>query len=196
MQVPVPCVRIHIEKKIPVQAGLGGGSSNAATALWGLNELMGKPLSEQQLIEIGMKIGSDVPFFFSSGTAYCTGRGEVLTPFELPTPLSGFVAKPTYGLGTPLVYQNTIVSELQDRDPTQALLQYPQFFNDLEVASFRLEPRLYSLRNQLQIHFKEVVMTGSGSALFCLNGVPPLIEGVAFFPFRSITRSHPLVWYK
>jgi 4-diphosphocytidyl-2-C-methyl-D-erythritol kinase len=195
MQVPVPSIRIHLEKMIPVQAGLGGGSSNAATVLWGLNELMGKPLSQQQLIEIGMEIGSDVPFFFSSGTAYCTGRGEVITPFDLPSPLSGYIAKPTFGLATPIVFQTIDVSALQNRDPLQALLQYPQFFNDLEMTSFRLEPRLDSLSKQLKAHFEEVVMTGSGSALFCLNGVPPSLEGVRFFPFKSITKSHPLLWY-
>ena len=60
-------VAIHLEKQIPMQTGLGGGSSNAATTLWGLNELFGYPFSLNALIEMGASLGSDVPFFFSSG---------------------------------------------------------------------------------------------------------------------------------
>ena len=191
----VPPVKIHIEKHIPIQAGLGGGSSNAATALWGLNELVGSPLTQDQLIEIGATIGSDVPFFFSSGTAYCTGRGEILEPFFLPEPQIGYIAKPAYGLSTPLVYKNTNVQELSPRNPEEALKSYPQFFNDLEIPSFRLEPRLGSLRNELRKNFGEVVMTGSGTAFFCLKGVPAPIDGVTFVPFRSIRRKDACSWY-
>jgi 4-diphosphocytidyl-2-C-methyl-D-erythritol kinase len=185
----VPPVKIHIEKHIPIQAGLGGGSSNAATTLWALNELIGKPFTQTQLIEIGATIGSDVPFFFSSGTAHCTGRGEILEPFTLPEPLRGYLAKPTYGLSTPLVYKHTVISELPVRDPQ------PRFFNDLEIPSFRLEPRLAELRNELRKSFGEVVMTGSGTAFFCLKGVPVPIDGVTFVPFRSILRTDTGSWY-
>lgn len=189
---PISPVHIHIEKKIPIQAGLGGGSSNAATTLWGLNEWAGHPATLPQLIAMGAAIGSDVPFFFSSGTAYCTGRGEILEPFTLPEPLTGWIAKPAYGLSTPLVYQNTCVDELPIRDPREALQRYPTFFNDLEISSFRLEPRLVTLRDALQRSFAQVVMTGSGTAFFCLGGEPKPIDGITFFPFLSIHRSH---WY-
>lgn len=193
--VPVSAVKIHIEKHIPIQAGLGGGSSNAATTLWGLNELMSRPLTQNHLIEIGATIGSDVSFFFSPGTAYCTGRGEILEPFTLPEPLTGFIAKPAYGLSTPLVYKHTPVEELPPRDPIAALKDYPQFFNDLEIPSFKLEPRLIDLRNELKKSFEEVVMTGSGTAFFCLNGRPTPIEGVTLTPFRSIYRIDAVHWY-
>jgi len=183
---PTNSIRIHIEKHIPIQAGLGGGSSNAATTLWGLNELMGHPATLQQLIEMGSAIGSDVAFFFSTGTAYCTGRGEILEPFVLPKPLSGWLAKPTYGLSTPLVYKNTRIEELMPRDPREALSSFPNYFNDLEIPSFRLEPRLIPLRDELQKSFQHVTMTGSGTAFFCLDGEPTPIDGVLFFPFQSI----------
>lgn len=185
-QISTPNIQIHIEKKIPIQAGLGGGSSNAATTLWALNQLMGRPLTTPQLIEMGARLGSDVPFFFSAGTAYCTGRGEIMEPYALPEPLTGFIAKPTFGLSTPLVYQHTRIGELHPRDPLQALKNYPHFFNDLEIPAFRLEPRLVDLRKELQKHFEQVVMTGSGTAFFCLKGKPAPISGVIFFPFRSI----------
>lgn len=69
--------QIHLDKKVPTGAGLGGGSSNAATALWAANQFSGCLASEKDLQEWSSEIGSDVPFFFSEGAAYCTGRGEV-----------------------------------------------------------------------------------------------------------------------
>lgn len=69
--------QIHLDKKVPTGAGLGGGSSNAATALWAANQFSGCIASEKELQEWSGEIGSDIPFFFSQGAAYCTGRGEV-----------------------------------------------------------------------------------------------------------------------
>ena len=69
--------QIHLDKKVPMGAGLGGGSGNAATAMWAANQFAGGAASEEELQEWSAEIGSDVPFFFSHGAAYCTGRGEV-----------------------------------------------------------------------------------------------------------------------
>lgn len=180
-------VAIHLEKRIPSQAGLGGGSSNAATTLWALNELSGRPADLEELIEMGAKIGSDVPFFFSLGTAYCTGRGEHLSPFSLPYPISGWIAKPPYGLSTPLVYQETRVSELFDRDPLLSLESYPVFYNDLEPAAFRLEPRLLEFKKELEGQgFDSITMTGSGTAFFCIGGNP---DKKGLIPFRTVSRA-------
>jgi 4-diphosphocytidyl-2C-methyl-D-erythritol kinase len=68
-----------------------------------------------------------------------------------------------------------------------------QFFNDLEFAAFRIEPRMIHLQKMLKQAFKQVVMTGSGSAFFCLEGECPTIDGVQFFPFRSIQRTNHLL---
>lgn len=68
--------KIHLQKNIPMQAGLGGGSGNAATAMFAFNALCGYPASKEQMQAWAAEIGSDISFFFSSGTAYCTGRGE------------------------------------------------------------------------------------------------------------------------
>ncbi|HEX2582880.1 MAG TPA: 4-(cytidine 5'-diphospho)-2-C-methyl-D-erythritol kinase [Chlamydiales bacterium] len=175
---------IHLEKKIPMQAGLGGGSSNAATTLWALNEQNGRPATEWQLLELAAKLGSDVPFFFSSGTAYCTGRGEKLEPYSLPAPLSGWIVKPPFGLSTPAVYQETRVSELPQRDPQDALIPY----NDLEPAAFRLEPRLFLIKRD------GFTMTGSGTAFFTFQSEKPHLEEGFIVPFRSLQR--PLhSWY-
>ncbi|MBS0626049.1 MAG: 4-(cytidine 5'-diphospho)-2-C-methyl-D-erythritol kinase [Verrucomicrobia bacterium] len=194
---PLPPVHIHLHKKVPIQSGLGGGSGNAATVLWGLNALLNHPASEETLREIGARFGSDVSFFFSTGTAYCTGRGEKVNSLPpLPTQ-TGWLAKPHFGLSTPLVYKHTKVDSLSPRDPLHALLLAkngtPEYFNDLEVSSFTLEPRLIDLKIRLLQSFQTVVMTGSGTAFFCLNGTPPR-EDVNFYPFSFLQRS-PERWY-
>lgn len=179
-------VKIHLDKKIPCQAGLGGGSGNAATTLWGLNELAGRPANQDELAQMGSLLGSDVSFFFSSGTAYCTGRGEILEPFILPHSLKGWIAKPPYGLSTPLVYKDTRAGELTDRDPRHSLYSFPMFYNDLEPAAFRLEPRLQAFRQSLEKQgFDSVTMTGSGTAFFCFGNQDSTNE---FTPFYSVQR--------
>jgi 4-diphosphocytidyl-2-C-methyl-D-erythritol kinase len=183
---PTPPIQIHVEKNIPVQAGLGGGSSNAATTLLALNELMGNQAHLEQLLKMAAQLGSDVPFFFSSGTAICTGRGDIFEECSLPSPLSGWIAKPEYGLCTKSVYQNVKIEEFSHARKFQ-------FFNDLEFAAFRIEPRMIHLQKMLKQAFKQVVMTGSGSAFFCLEGECPAIDGVQFFPFRSIQRTNHLL---
>ena len=75
-----PEVRIYLQKHIPIQAGMGGGSGNAAGILWGLNEIYGRPLDDKRLYDICLTLGSDVPYFLTGGTALCEGRGEIITP--------------------------------------------------------------------------------------------------------------------
>ena len=70
--------RVHLEKNVPMQAGLGGGSANAATAMFAFNAANGFPANNEQLQQWAGEIGSDISFFFSSGTAYCTGKGEIV----------------------------------------------------------------------------------------------------------------------
>ena len=84
-------VEIKLIKKIPHQAGLGGGSSDAAAVLKGLNQLCNKPYSADDLAQIALKLGSDVPFFLRGGTAYATGRGEILEFFSLSDWRAGVV---------------------------------------------------------------------------------------------------------
>ena len=181
--VSFPPVHLHLEKHIPMQAGLGGGSSNAATTLWALNQLAEKPCSLQQLQEMGAMLGSDVPFFLSKGSALCTGRGEKIEEKE-PVHVSGVLVKPPYGLSTPCVYKETKVEEL--------FISKDRHFNHLEPAALRLEPRLKAFKEHLlSCGFETVCMTGSGSAFFCLGkGTPP--EGA--IPFHSICRKSSQ-WY-
>jgi 4-diphosphocytidyl-2-C-methyl-D-erythritol kinase len=168
------CISIHLEKKIPMQAGLGGGSSNAATTLYALNELFFNPLTLDELILLGAELGSDIPFFFSQGTAYCTGRGEIVNnQVSLPsTDLT--IVKPTEGLSTPLVFKEFNLCDNPLNEPLEALSSFyshnPHYFNDLEIPAFKVMPSLKTLKINLQnAGFHTVLMSGSGSSFFCLG---------------------------
>jgi len=168
-------VHIHLDKIIPVQAGLGGGSGNAATTLWGLNELFGRVVTTDTLIEWAGILGSDVPFFLSGGSAYCTGRGEKLESVSLKNPpLSITIVKPRVGLSTPLVYKNCHPEEFIQRDPKKSLASFlsgeGEYYNDLEIPSFALIPSLLEIKIQLESYgFSHVVMCGSGTSFFCVG---------------------------
>jgi 4-diphosphocytidyl-2-C-methyl-D-erythritol kinase len=180
-------VRLYLKKRIPIAAGLGGGSSNGATTLFALNEWRGRPLSLAQLAKIGEKLGSDVPFFFSSGSAYCTGRGEQLVDVRLPgPPLEGWLYTPPFPSYTAHVYRALRPDTLSPRDPLQALAAWLRgeraLFNDLEEAVPQIRPYL--------ARYPTARMTGSGSAFFSLE---EKIDGAHFF--RAISRALTS-WYE
>lgn len=167
-------ISIHLEKKIPMQAGLGGGSSNAATTLFALNKLLSTNLSLDELKKIASLLGSDVAFFFSQGIAYCTGRGEIIEDLK-PLPKKNlWIVKPPEGLSTPLIFKNLQPSDMSKKDPKQVLQNFlngnPDYFNDLEIPSFKVLPSLKMLKSDLQnLQFDTVLMSGSGSSFFCLG---------------------------
>ncbi len=97
--------RIHLEKRIPSEAGMGGGSSDGAAVLKGCNKLLGEPLSFERLCELGTKLGADVPFFLYGGTAYAEGIGERLTKLPSVPGLTLVVAKGAGGIRTPEAYK-------------------------------------------------------------------------------------------
>ena len=103
---PTP-VSIRVAKRIPSQAGLGGGSSDAAATLAALNELRGRPFSNERLREIGGRLGSDVPLFLLDGASVGRSRGEIVEPFDLPE-IWIVVLKPTEGLSTPAVFRRYV----------------------------------------------------------------------------------------
>ena len=103
---PTP-VAIRVVKRIPSQAGLGGGSSDAAATLAALNELRGRPFSNERLREIGGRLGSDVPLFLLDGASVGRSRGEIVEPFDLPE-IWLVVLKPTEGLSTPEVFRQYV----------------------------------------------------------------------------------------
>lgn len=191
---------VHLEKRIPAQAGLGGGSSNAATTLWAFNQLCGCPATQNELAAWSGEIGSDITFFLSQGTAYCTGRGEILRPLGQFAKASLTIVKPPIGLSTPQVYRKVHVETLFQRDPEAVLASFlegrPVYFNDLEIAAFEAAPELAMLKAQLQSSgFSHVLMSGSGSAFFCFGeGAFQEIPGVQFYQANFINRE-PDSWY-
>lgn len=193
-------VHAHLVKRIPHRAGLGGGSSNAATTLWGLNQLCGKPATEEQLMLWATELGSDVPFFLSKGTSYCTGRGEKIRPIPLKYSQKLWIVKPNRGLSTPKVFSQVDLNLLQNRNPENSLHRFQtgifDCYNDLETAAYKVYPKLLDLKTTLlNAGFSSVSMTGSGSAFFCLGDVqPPKIPKTRCFECSFITREEG--WYE
>lgn len=163
-------VCITLNKRIPIMAGLGGGSSNAATTLWALNQLLQTKLSLAMLEKMGASLGCDVPFFFSSGVAFCQGKGEKITPCSCLPLESFYLVKPkNISLSTPFVYKHCLPNVFSKRSPEEILLSFqnqkPIFLNELEFSAFKLMPKLKIFKDRLyQAGFHSAVMTGSGSA--------------------------------
>ncbi len=167
-------VRLHIEKKIPSQAGLGGGSADAAAVLRLLNELYDTRLSYQELIEIAAKVGADVPFLIENRAAVCRGIGEELSFIPLKS-MPVLIVKPGYGVSTPEAYrlfdERRGVSKHGTEKFLEAVNSHKSWFgclsNDLEDA---LEDRrIAKIRMALYDAGAEAAqMSGSGSAVFGL----------------------------
>jgi len=161
--------KIHLQKNIPHQAGLGGGSGNAATTLFALNEHFQFPFSEKELQNLSSELGSDIPFFFSQGLAYCTGRGEVVQSLKPLAPSPIWILKPPFGLPTVQVYKAfaSLPRSYETKDPLISLDEIQKgrtaFFNDLEHAAFHVSSEMGSLKETLE---KGAMMSGSGSAFF------------------------------
>lgn len=188
-------ISIHIQKQIPMSSGLGGGSSNLATTLWALNLLTGKIANEKTLQEWAGTLSSDAPFFFSSGTAYCTGRGEKirnLPPLHKPY---FYLASPAQGLSTSMVYHRCLPHTSSSEDPLK-LLASLKHINDLEIPAFKLRADLKNLKeNLLSLGFETALMTGSGSTFFCFGDIEnPKLPGIKFTPASFFSRAEN-GWY-
>lgn len=193
-------VKILLEKRIPHQAGLGGGSSNAATTLWALNQLHGNPATIQDLIKWSGEIGSDITFFLSEGTAFCTGRGEKLEHLPALPKTTLWIVKPSEGLSTPQVFKQLNLAHLSKHNPQDVLKSFtssaPLYINDLEPPAFALMPQLAALKEFLKASgFHTVMMSGSGSAFFCMGkAISPLPSNTFAAPCAFLNRT-PNAWY-
>jgi len=169
---------IRLIKRIPVGAGLGGGSSDAAAALAGLNRLWGLGLSRAELQEIGLELGADVPFFLSDSPAWVEGIGERLSPARVRLPGAFLILVPPFRCPTPEVYRLYDELGLPHSRPVRPGGEL-RFENDLWPAAVRLRPELETLRRALEgIGGLRVGMTGSGSALFSAFSRPQEAEEV------------------
>jgi 4-diphosphocytidyl-2-C-methyl-D-erythritol kinase len=164
-------VDIQIEKKIPLGAGLGGGSSNAAATLMALNQLLRMGLSRKELKGIGLGIGTDVPFFLFKGTAIGSGIGERLKKIELPN-LWYILIYPNFEVSTKWAYQNYILTKRRFHINLNKLLKNPEgisriFWNDLEEVVSKRYPEIGIMKNMLcSVGALGALMTGSGPTVF------------------------------
>jgi len=170
---------IKLEKRIPMGAGLGGGSSNAACTLLALRELWQLDLPLQHLRDLGASLGSDVPFFLHAPSAICRGRGEIVHPVPLPSYKWALVLLPDIHMPTPQVYRRfdemNLGSDLSVAPAVDSLASLPaqelltHLFNDLEAPAFAISPKLARLHSDAEALLgRSVRMSGSGSSLFTL----------------------------
>ena len=203
-------VRLSLKKRIPLAAGLGGGSSDAAAALLALDELAGQPLSLAELYHLARQLGADVPFFLQEGPAVGRGIGERLTPLELP-PYWYLLLNPGVPLSTRWVYGNLDLAELApgpvleswDADHPEAWVR-----NDLESVALRRYPELADLMAPLKrLGAAAAAVSGSGPTVFGLFLSPDAARDAAgkmrqTFPgwlavARGLTRDEsPAHWEK
>jgi 4-diphosphocytidyl-2-C-methyl-D-erythritol kinase len=195
---------MRLVKRIPRQAGLGGGSADAAATLAGLNRLWRLGLRPDELMALGARLGSDVPFFFHGPAAWCTGRGEQVEPLRLGRPLDLVVVCPTEGLSTAEVYRNIgQASSLPQSQtagwkdagdlPRQALERSLAtgeidelgrlLFNRLQPVAEGLCPKIAIWRQRLAaLQPAGQLMSGSGSSLFALcrdeNEARRIVQGI------------------
>lgn len=172
-------VRVRLDKRIPVAAGLGGGSSDAAAVLVGLNRLWGLRWPVARLAEVAETLGMDVPFFLRGGAALGTGRGERLTPLTgvslalvLVNPGAPLSTAAVYGRVTPAMYSDgartqTAVAALRTRKPTRVAAS---LYNGLEAAATGVSPDLARMR---------AALVAAGALGAAMSGSGPTVFGVA-----------------
>jgi 4-diphosphocytidyl-2-C-methyl-D-erythritol kinase len=189
-------VKIHLEKKIPLAAGLGGGSGNAATTLLALNELWENPLAPDKLFEIAAALGSDIPFFLQDKPALATGRGEKIQPLENFPALADkafLLIHPGFGISTPWAYQNLArfpgalngqkgraqkLSRLLQAGDLKAAVS--EFYNSLEAPALEKFPVLQLYQEFLLANgARAALMSGSGSTTFAICENVPAAESLA-----------------
>ncbi len=165
-------IDISITKNIPVAAGLGGGSSDGATVLMGVNELLGLGLSDEQLMEMGVKLGADVPFFIFKNSALAEGIGERLTPIAGLPKMWLVLVNPNIHVSTAWVYQNLQLTS--ERVPNIIPLLYRSIrdvcavlANDLETVTIRRFPIISEIKDRLLAAGAQgALMSGSGPTVF------------------------------
>nr|WP_206110421.1 4-(cytidine 5'-diphospho)-2-C-methyl-D-erythritol kinase [Paenibacillus aquistagni] len=172
-------VYIHLDKKIPVAAGLAGGSSDAAAALRGLNRLWGLNIPQSELLTLGAELGSDVPFCVTGGTAIATGRGEKLEHIINPPQCWVVLAKPPINVSTADVYGRLRANEIKAHPSASAMKEAieAQSFTDicdrlgnvLEDVTLPLHPEVQQLKEaMIRLGADGVLMSGSGPTVFGL----------------------------
>lgn len=181
--------RVSIHKVIPMQSGLGGGSSNAALTLVALNKYLKLGFTDQELIDIGKPMGADIPFFIMGKPARCRGIGEQLDFVNVKNDYYVLIVKPHDGCSTKGVYEVSDTMDLPVGNVEQVIkaleegdddLLAASIFNALEKPAMQLVPEIAEIKQQMfDAGLKIVQMTGSGSAVFALSTNKKQLKEVA-----------------
>jgi len=210
-------VCVHLEKSIPTEGGLGGGSSNAAATLLALNKLHDQPLGQATLHELAAELGSDVPFFMQSEAAVAKGRGEIIEPVAPLDALDGkslLLVRPGFGVPTPWAYQGLAkfpqaknrplgqANELAKNLANGSLAEAGDaFYNSLEAPVFDKFPLLKLIKQHALANGAEAaLLCGSGSTVFaiCPDAATAQSLGQAIeaeFGKQSLAQTVPLPGY-
>jgi 4-diphosphocytidyl-2-C-methyl-D-erythritol kinase len=195
-------VRIRLRKEIPVGAGLGGGSADAAAVLVGLNELFGLGLNYTELRNVGLQVGADVPFCIGGGTALGEGVGEVLSPLPAPPPHHLVTAKPAASAETAWIYRvyderpggenRSVASVIKALRAGDLNTLAHAIGNDLTPVTEDLVPEVQDLQRQLlRAGSLGVAMSGTGTAVygvFASEESARAAQSALHFPFVAVCR--------
>ena len=185
---------INAHKEIPISAGLGGGSSNAAATIKAIEHINKLKLSKEEEIELGCSLGADVPFCLANVPAHVQGIGEKITPIKMKKKYDVIIVKPEQGLSTRKVFEladtleldhsnvNGVIKALETGDDD---LLEKSLFNSLEKPSISMVPEIQNVKDLLKkMGFKLVLMSGSGSSVFALTTNHKL----AFLKFHELEK--------
>lgn len=169
-------VHIHIEKIVPTEAGLGGGSADGAAVFKAMNEHYGYPLSEEQLLDLGASLGADVPFCIMGATAVAEGIGEVLTPIKSNVKTDVLIVKPPVGISTPWAYKRldevgfdpVDVDKVKDALESGSVAQLcATMANVFETVALEKYPEIAQIKaDMLTLGASGAMMSGSGPSVF------------------------------
>ena len=190
---------ITLMKRIPHGSGLGGGSSNAAAVLRGLNELFDYPLVSEELHQISASLGSDVTFFLNDGPAWCRGRGEILEITESLPQRRMLLIKPPFPVPTAWAYQRYAERKQSSVRPDQQEVQWLEeikLVNDLEPPVFEKFLLLPVIKNWLrqQPGVESALMTGSGSTMVAIMMPDSKPENIAALKEQFDQNFGPTFW--
>jgi 4-diphosphocytidyl-2-C-methyl-D-erythritol kinase len=174
-------LRIRIVKRIPVAAGLAGGSSDAAAVLRGMNEMFGLGLGNEELRKLGKLIGADVPYCIEGGTRLAEGIGEILTELPSFAGVDTVLAMPGIGVSTPWVYRNLRLSEIKTQDrPDTDLLKEAIKRRDIRTVAENMKNvlELVTIRRYDIIGTAKKQMVRSGAAGSLMSGSGPAVFGL------------------
>lgn len=178
-------VSVRIEKKIPLEAGLGGSSTDGAAVLTALNRLFGEPLSAERLVELGASLGADVPFCLIGGTAVCGGFGEKITPIGMPDDFSVGIVKPDFSCSTAAAYR------AYDESPLPMREEFPSFVSSLSLGAGAWNGGVYNVFEKLykdeRIHALTESLKRNGALSAALSGSGSAVFGI--FPNETAAQN-------